>query len=174
MSQTFCSLLLFFTSSSWTLLSFQEPLDPGAGTLASGVLWFAFGTGFISAASSGLHAAISSADIKWTPSEHTHHFTRCSQNPIREVIEMEMWPCSSSVAGMPLNVLLSAEVWKCFCCLGDVISVWDLCFTWYEGCVWKWSSCLLKESNGVICTLGSCRWRVWFTLMFLQLITLPP
>lgn len=45
MSQTFCSLLLFFTSSSsssWTLLSSQEPLDPEAGTLASGVLLVCF------------------------------------------------------------------------------------------------------------------------------------
>lgn len=178
MIQTFSSLFLSLTSSSWTLLSSQEPLDPGAGILA----WCAFGV-----------CRVIYMVWQWiylccpVRTACSYFICRHQMDSIRvytqlhtvlrtlsvKLLRWKLRSRTSSVVGMPLKALLSAEVWKLDCCIGEVISwVWALCFTWCEVGVWKWPSCLLKKSNGVICTLGSCYNKQLASLIYTQVTSI--
>lgn len=106
----------YSTSSSWTLLSSEKPLDPGARTLtrcAFGVWCRVIYTVWqwiylccpVRTACSYFICRHQMDTIR----VYTHR--HCSQNPISKVIEMEAWPRSSSV----VNMLVSAKVWKRFC-----------------------------------------------------------
>lgn len=182
MSQIFFSLILLFASSSWSLLSPQQPFDPIAGTLASDVYVL------------GVLINVQYMIWQWFYL-HCPVRTSCSYFICRhemDIIRVYTQLHTSYSEAYPWSYRDGNVTWYLFSCWHAFKpaplfrgvkmfllrwsvtlqhELWALCLTWCVVCVWKWSSCLLKESNGlVICTLASCwsnRWRVWFMLTIL-------